>query len=134
MQWIDRLGAVIRWSSPPREPDWNTTESVLGIWLPADFKELSRRVPGGTFGDYLVLLGAEDEVEPLAANHTSLLSSVRGNPGNRALFRPHGLLGSDGTGLLQWGDSYIEDEYYWLADTSTDPQTWPVAARQVARP
>ncbi|SHN37647.1 hypothetical protein [Actinacidiphila paucisporea] len=112
MEWIDRLEAATRYGTPHRELDRSGTEFVPGTSLPADFKELCRRVPGGAFGDYLVPLGAQDAVETLAGNHASLLSLVRANPDNLALFQPHGLLEGDGTGLLRWGHSYIEDEYY----------------------
>ncbi|MFI2352578.1 hypothetical protein ACH492_37465 [Streptomyces sp. NPDC019443] len=102
--------------------------------LPADFRELHRRFPGwGAFSDHVLVLEAEGGAESVLANYESLLRSVRGNPDNRRIYEPFGILGandeSKGTGLVQWGYSFIEEEYYWLVDASQDPSTWPVVAR-----
>lgn len=133
MKWVDCLVTVTGWSAEPGELDWSGTERALGTPLPADFKELRRRfAPWGAFSDRVLVLEAQGETESVLANHESLLRSVRGNPENRRAFEPFGLLGdeSKGEGLVQWGFSFIEEAYYWLADTSQDPSTWPVVARE----
>ncbi|TQK52320.1 hypothetical protein FBY35_2751 [Streptomyces sp. SLBN-118] len=134
MEWVDRLVAATCWSTEPGKLDWSSTERVLGTPLPADFKELRRRFPEwGAFSDHVLVLEAQGDTESVLANHESLLRSVRGNPDNRRMFEPFGILGasdeSDGKGLVQWGYSLIEEEYYWLVDTSVDSSTWPVVAR-----
>ncbi|MFP3987924.1 hypothetical protein U9R90_10550 [Streptomyces sp. E11-3] len=133
MEWVNRLVTVTGWSAEPGELDWADTERVLGTPLPADFKEMRRRFAAwGAFCDHVLVLKAQGVAESVLANHESLLRSVRGNPDNRRMFEPFGLLGdgeSGGKGLVQWGYSFIEEEYYWLADTSHDPSTWPVVAR-----
>ncbi|MFK4225215.1 hypothetical protein [Streptomyces sp. NPDC019890] len=69
----------------------------------------------------------------MLANYESLLRSVRGDPGDRRMFEPFGILGANDEskrkGLVQWGYSFIEEECYWLVDTSQEPSTWPVVAR-----
>ncbi|MFB7651477.1 MULTISPECIES: hypothetical protein [unclassified Streptomyces] len=134
MEWVDRLVAVTGGSAEPGDPDWSGTESALGTPLPADFKELRRRfAPWGAFSDHVLVLEAQGDTESLLLNHESLLRSVRGNPENRRVFESFGVLGADaehkGSGLVQWGYSFIEEEYYWLADTSQEPSSWPVVAR-----
>lgn len=134
MEWVDRLVAVTGWNADPGEPDWSEAEQALGAPLPADFKELRRRFPEwGAFCDHVVLLKAQGGSESVPANHESLLKAVRGNPDSRRMFEPYGILGAgeveSGKGLVQWGYSFIEEEYYWLADTAKDPSTWPIVAR-----
>ncbi|WP_406400091.1 hypothetical protein OH805_13710 [Streptomyces sp. NBC_00879] len=134
MEWVDRLVAVTGWSAEPVEFDWSGTERALGARLPADFKELRRRfAEWGAFSDHVLVLEAQGDTESVLANYESLRRSVRGNPDNGRIFEPFGILGandeSKGKGLVQWGYSFIEEEYYWLADTSQDPSTWPVVAR-----
>ncbi|MEU1437513.1 hypothetical protein ABZ438_26130 [Streptomyces sp. NPDC005786] len=134
MEWVERLAAVTGWDGDTREPDWSGTEESLGTPLPEDFKELRRRfAPWGAFSDHLLVLEANEESESLRGNHERLLKSVSANPENRRAFDPVGLLGANedmpGTGLVQWGYSFIEEEYYWLADTTRDASTWPVMAR-----
>ncbi|MER5278588.1 hypothetical protein ABT025_22960 [Streptomyces sp. NPDC002809] len=134
MEWVERLVTVTGWGGEAGEPDWSGTEEFLGTPLPDDFKELRRRfAPWGAFSDHLLVLEANEDSESVRANHAKLLTSVSANPDNRRNFEPAGLLGanedSKGTGLVQWGYSFIEEEYYWLADTARDPATWPVMAR-----
>jgi len=134
MTWVERLMTVTGWEGEAGEPDWSGTEEALGTSLPEDFKELRRRfAPWGAFSDHLLILKANDGTETVRANHANLLRSVSGNPDNRSMFEPAGLLGSNegspGTGLVQWGYSLVEEEYYWLADAARDPVTWPVIAR-----
>ncbi|MEU6879180.1 hypothetical protein [Streptomyces sp. NPDC046712] len=134
MEWVERLVAVTGWNAEAGEPDWTDAEGTLGTPLPADFKELRRRfAPWGAFSDHILVLRAQGDQESVLANHQTLLRSVRGNPENRRIFEPYGLLGANeenkGTGLLQWGYSFIEEEYYWLADEAQDPSSWPVVAR-----
>ncbi|NUL06432.1 hypothetical protein HRW07_25010 [Streptomyces lunaelactis] len=90
-------------------------------------------MPARARSDHVVVLEARGATESVLAQHVSLLRSVRGNPDNRRMLEPFGLLGandeSKGKGLVQWGYSFIEEECYWLVDTSRDPSTWPVVAR-----
>lgn len=129
MEWVDRLVTATGWNAEPGELDWSGTERTLGTPLPADFKELRRRFAAwGAFSDHVLVLEAQGDTESLLANHESLLRSVRGNPDNRRMFEPFGLLGANdeckNKGLVQWGYSFME-EYYWLVDTSQRPSTWP---------
>lgn len=134
MEWVERLVAITGWVGETGEPDWASTEEFLGTPLPEDFKELRRRfAPWGAFSDHLLILKATDGSETVRTSHTKLLKSVSGNPEILDMFKPFGLLGSNGSrqgiGLVQWGFSLIDEEYYWLADTARDPATWPVIAR-----
>ncbi|MFI6080297.1 hypothetical protein ACIBBB_04820 [Streptomyces sp. NPDC051217] len=132
MEWVDRLVTVTGWNAESVEFDWSDTESALGTPLPTDFKELRTRFAAwGAFSDHVLVLEAQGESESVQTAHASLLRSVRENPDNQRIFEPFGLLGAngEGKGLVQWGYSFIEEEYYWLADTSQDPATWPVVAR-----
>jgi hypothetical protein len=133
MEWVDRLASATGWDSAPGEADWTATEAALGTPLPDDFKELSRRFAvRGAFCDYLMLLGIGTDPDSLSGNHGGLLGRARANPGILSVYRPYRLFGGAGSepGLLQWGFSELEDEYYWLADVQTDPARWPVVARE----
>lgn len=133
----DRVGRLVTetgGNARPGAPDWSEAEQTLGCPLPADFKELRRLFPEwGAFCDHVVLLKAQGGTESVPGNHDSLRKAVRGNPDSRRLFEPYGILGAgearSGRGLVQWGYSFTEDEYYWLADTTVDPMTWPIVAR-----
>ena len=134
MEWVDRLATVTGWIAEPGELDWSDTERTLGTPLPADFKELRRRFAAwGAFSDHVLMLQAQGDTESVLSNHKSLLRSVRGNPDTKRMFQPFGLLGAndgcENKGLVQWGYSLIEEEYYWLVDTLQEPSTWPVVAR-----
>ncbi|MFE6918739.1 hypothetical protein [Streptomyces rubiginosohelvolus] len=150
MNWVDRLVEATAWDAMPGDLDWFTIESTLGTPLPVDFKELRRRFASwGAFSDHAYILTANGGTESILSNHESLLRSVRGNPDNRVMFEPFGLFGVGAeaqrgslleagpliaerrqAGLLQWGYSLIEEEYYWLVDTEADPSEWPVVARK----
>ncbi|WP_435296987.1 hypothetical protein [Streptomyces sp. YPW6] len=134
MEWVDRLVSATEWTAEPGACDWSDTERSLGACLPADFKEMRRRfAPWGAFSDHVLLLEAQGDTESVLARHASLTRSMRGNPDNRRLFEPFGILGMDDghreKGLVPWGYSFIEEEFFWLADTSQEPGTWPVLAR-----
>ncbi|THA69390.1 hypothetical protein E6R60_30860 [Streptomyces sp. A0642] len=134
MEWVEQLVTITGWEGETAETDWSDTEEFLGTPLPDDFKELRRRfAPWGAFSDHLLILKATDGSETVRNNHAKLLKSVTADPEILDMFKPFGLLGANGngpgTGLVQWGFSLIEEEYYWLADTARDPATWPVIAR-----
>jgi hypothetical protein len=132
MEWVDRILAVTGQHGTPGQQDWTGVESAVGTPLPEDFKELWRCFSDGSFADYLFLLHPEGGPNSVAGNHESLRAHLRQNPETR-IYQPYGLFGDahadSEAGLLQWGISEADDEYYWLADTHTDPAHWPVIAR-----
>ena len=49
MTWIDQIVEVTGWRGEPVEYGWDREEAELGVRLPSDFKELTRRFPAGAF-------------------------------------------------------------------------------------
>lgn len=130
MTWVDQIVEVTGWRGEPVEYGWDREEAELGVTLPSDFKELSRRFPAGTFYAYLDLLRAESNphLYKLLGWHRQSLSLLSQGPSR--LFEPYGLFQSDGRpGLLAWGMDQRDGLYYWLADREVDPDHWPVLAR-----
>ena len=127
MTWIDQIVEVTGWRGEPAEYGWDREEAELGVTVPSDFKELSRRFPAGAFYAYLDVLRAENNphLYKLLAWHRQSLSQ-----GSSRLYEPYGLFQTDGgRGLLRWGMDQRDGEYYWLADRNMDSDRWPVLAR-----
>ena len=137
MTWIDQIVEATGWREEPVEYGWDREEAELGVTLPSDFKELSRRFPGGTFYAYLSLLQAESSphLYKLLDWHKKTLSESS-DPQFQpyTLYEPYGLFQSDGRpGLLAWGMDQRDGSYYWLADREVDPARWPVLAAPTSR-
>lgn len=136
MTWIDQIVEVTGWRGEPVEYGWDREEAELGVRLPSDFKELTRRFPAGAFYAYLNLMRQEGEPDShhLLVWHRSSLS-VASDPQHQPdrLHEPYGLFQPGGrAGLIRWGMDQREGEYYWLADREVDPDSWPVLARTEA--
>ncbi|MFC0003225.1 SMI1/KNR4 family protein [Micromonospora siamensis] len=131
--WTDRIVDVTGWRQAAEGPGWEQVEAELGVALPTDFKELSRRFVPGAFSGYLDLLRPTDE-------HfgTPLLSMWFGGRqmavlhGSHARLRePYRVYGPDtGPGLVQWGIDISEGDHFWLVDRSVEPERWPVVSRR----
>ena len=136
MTWIDQIVEVTGWRGEPVEYGWDREEAELGVRLPSDFKELTRRFPAGAFYAYLNLMRQEGEPDShhLLVWHRSSLS-VASDPQHQPdrLHEPYGLFQPGGrAGLIRWGMDQREGGYYWLVDREVDPDRWPVLARTEA--
>ncbi|MGI5523989.1 hypothetical protein ACQEUX_24070 [Micromonospora sp. CA-259024] len=121
------------WRQGAEGPEWGQVEAELGVALPGDFKELSRRFVPGTFWGYLSLLRPTDEhfeTPLLSMWHGGRQVSAQSKFGAQ-IFEPYGVYGPDtGPGLVQWGLDITEGDYYWLVDSSVEPDRWPVVSRR----
>lgn len=133
--WIDRIVEVTGWRQGTEGPGWEQVEAELGVALPADFKELSRRFVPGAFSGYLSLLRPTDdhfETPLLSMWHGGRQVAGQGESGAQ-IFEPYGIYGPDAEpGLLQWGTDISEGDHFWLVDRSAEPDRWPVVSRREA--
>ncbi|NYT95326.1 SMI1/KNR4 family protein [Salinispora sp. H7-4] len=110
-------------------------EAELGVALPADFKELSRRFLPGAFSGFLSLLrptGEHDE-QPLLSMWSGSRQVAGRSEFGAQIFAPYGIYGPDtGPGLIQWGLDETEGDHFWLADRAVEPDRWPVVSRREA--
>lgn len=132
---VNRLVVATGWNSDPKEVDWTAAEASLGTPLPGDFKELGRRFSdSGAFNDFVQLSDAGTGPDSLSGYHARMIRYQRNHPDDRSVCHPYRLFGEgEGgvePGLLQWGYSELEDQYYWLVDLQTEPAEWPVVARE----
>lgn len=131
MDWVNRLQEATGRHGPRREDAWAGAESELGTPLPADWKDLWSRFGPGSFSSYVFpLRDGEGRDFPL---HwwRSLRDRSRQDPAWSATYvAPYTLYEPvAGTGLIMWGRSETGGRFFWLADRSADPATWPVVAR-----
>ncbi|OKI58013.1 hypothetical protein A6A27_07190 [Micromonospora sp. CB01531] len=133
MKWIDRIVEETEWHQEPEGPGWEQVEAELGVALPTDFKELSRRFVPGSFSGYLSLLRPTDEhdEQPLLSMWSGSRQSAAMNEFVAQMYAPYGIYGTEtGQGLIQWGSDMTEGDQFWLADRSVDPDRWPVISRK----
>lgn len=141
VQWVDRLQEATGWREPGWECDWSAVESALGTSLSADYKELCDRFGSGYFssshfkpGDVTwnlwVMPGRG--YDPLLGGRQKSIVLFDGNPdGMATLFTPYEFYGVNGRhGLIQWGRTDTDWNFFWLADAAADPDTWPVMAKR----
>ncbi|MET8359767.1 hypothetical protein [Micromonospora sp. NPDC005171] len=133
--WTDRIVEATGWRQAAEGSEWEHVEAELGIALPADFKELSRRFVSGAFWGYLSLLRPTDEhfgTPLLSMWHGGRQVSAQSTFGAQ-IHEPYAVYGPDaGPGLVQWGLDVTEGDYYWLVDSAVEPERWPVVCRREA--
>lgn len=131
MHWTDRLQETTGWNGPRRECDWTALESALGTSLPTDWKELFVRFGPGSFSSYVFALQNGEGMDSVLHHWRTLRRKSQEDPGWMArYFTPFRLYDpTEGSGLIMWGRSETGGRFYWLADSSADPATWPVVAR-----
>jgi hypothetical protein len=127
MEWVSELISLTGRQSERREVDWADIERELGTPLPDDFKEICEVFGHGAFSGFLELLPVDSAKPHSLPGRWNSLKDQWDNPQVQALFDPYPVF--KGSGLIPWGQSMTEASYYWLADTSKDPEEWPVVAR-----
>ena len=129
MSWTQRIIEATGARPENRKIDWAPVEAALGTPLPADYRELCESFPGARYSGYLWLHEPTESPFP-----EGLLYSWRWHlrhPQHTHLYEPYPLYGGPGRpGLLRWGNDQTEGEYYWLADATADPASWPLVARR----
>jgi hypothetical protein len=130
--WIDRIAEVTGWYGLPDETGWADVEAQIGVRLPSDFKELSRRFGNGSYYGRLDLFHQKSDkpwVGMVDGLRAMQMFTAEGE-GQAAMYAPNTIFGvGEDPGLLQWGSDSEGGEYYWLADSSVDPDRWPLIAR-----
>ncbi|WP_086728579.1 hypothetical protein [Streptomyces carpinensis] len=131
MHWLDRLQETTGRHGPRQECDWTAVESGLGTRLPTDWKELGVRFGPGSFSFYVFPLRNGEGADSLLRFWRSLRRKSQEDPEWMAgYFNPFELYDpTEGSGLIMWGRSETGGRFYWLADSSADPATWPLVAR-----
>ena len=129
MQWVDRLQEAVGSQEAPWECDWTETETELGTALPSDFKAMYGRFGPGYFSLVLWLRGDRGRNSLIGSWRRFQESYLRrreaGQPSDT--FKPYQIyLPGQGEGVIPWGWSQTDGRFYWLADSDTDPDAWPV--------
>ncbi|MGW7461274.1 hypothetical protein [Streptomyces sp. NPDC054797] len=107
---------------------WGETEERLGLALPEDYKRLAATFGKGLFSDFLQILSvAPGGAFDLSTTWRSLSADAPAE-GEDPLYAPYRIHQPGQGGLIPWGFSQTEGEYYWLAgDEAAD--TWPIVTR-----
>ncbi|WP_431313349.1 SMI1/KNR4 family protein [Streptomyces antnestii] len=122
--WVERVVAVTGWAGEPRTVDWAAVEERLGTRLPGDYKQLAEIFRDGAFDAYLSLYVPESGNRSMDfVGQAEYLARFAARSGT-SLWEPYGIHPAPG-GLLQWGASEQEGEFYWVTE-GDDPDRWPV--------
>lgn len=127
MEWVSKLVSITGWQSERREVGWSDIERQFGTPLPADFKEIWEVFGRGAFCGYLELLPVDGADPEGLLGRWNSLKARWGREHMQSLFEPYQVF--EESGLILWGNSMTEAQYYWLADASTSPEKWPIVAR-----
>jgi hypothetical protein len=128
--WVERVVAVTGWAGGGRARaiDWASVEQRLGTALPVDYKQLAEIFGDGAFDGFLSLYVPDAAVPGMdVVDHAEYLARFASQQGTR-LWRPYAIHPAPG-GLLQWGTSVQEDQFFWLTE-GNDPEAWPVLVRE----
>lgn len=133
MEWVQRLQELAGWKGPEWGCDWTETESVIGVSLPPDYKELCAKFGPGDFAGYLgVMTDRGPAGETLLDWRRALVEDYGDDPEDQEMFfGPHQIYGFEGPrGLIKWGWAGQHRFYlYWLADAEVHPSSWPILAK-----
>ncbi|WP_175412329.1 SMI1/KNR4 family protein [Streptomyces sp. TRM64462] len=131
MSWVDRLVEAVGVRPLGLRVDWAAIESRIGTALPADYKELCEAFGNGGFCDYFTVYASADGADSkLADVYEDNWRIAEEDSAGWDYYLPQGLFRPGGRGgIFQWGASVQGDEFAWLADSSTSPESWPVLAR-----
>ena len=130
MKTVDRIVEVTCWRESPWECDWTETEAMIGVSLPDDYKELYKRFGSGYFSSYIYLRPDRGQESLRSWWLAEKLEYERDQIGMARLFDPYAPYGVfKGNGLINWGGSVTEDNFFWLADAGADPDSWPILAK-----
>ncbi|MFC5642286.1 hypothetical protein [Kitasatospora cinereorecta] len=122
--WVERLLSLTGWTGQARSAvDWTSVEKRLGRSLPGDYVLLAERFGAGCF-DRSIDLWDPDGLTSKALELGALLESF---PECREVYNPYPVHPA-AKGLLQWGATSAEHEFYWLT-ADADPGKWPIIAR-----
>ncbi len=125
---VDEIAQLLDWHEEfTPEKEWSDVERELRTPLPADYKELLTRFPGGVFrriGIYSPVATERDWIT--YKNDLDELLEILGDEDLEYLDDvDYGLFPEPG-GLLPWGTDGQGGTLCWIT-ASTDPDTWKIA-------
>ncbi|MET9262033.1 SMI1/KNR4 family protein [Amycolatopsis sp. NPDC004079] len=125
---VDEIARLLGWREEfTPEKEWSDVERELGTPLPADYKELLTRFPGGVFrriAIYSPVVTAQAWIEYKRC--LDELLNILGDEDLEYLTDvDYGLFPEPG-GLLPWGTDGQGGTFCWIT-TSTDPDAWKIA-------
>lgn len=126
---VDGLAELVGWTgSGSAGIDWEALHRSLGLAVPDDFKELTRRFPRGLFQGSISLLVPEDRgdgIELIGGLELVLEDMRRWRLDEPERF-PYPLYPEEG-GLVPWASGARGETFFWLPDDA-DPDRWEVVA------
>lgn len=126
--WIDRLVEVTHWEPRHADMHWGETEERLGLALPEDYKRLAETFGKGLFSDFLQILSvAPGGAFDLSTTWQSLSVDAPAE-GEDPLYAPYRIYQPGQIGLIPWGFSQTEGEYFWLENGKAADE-WPIVTR-----
>lgn len=117
---LDELVRLVGWEGRGKDLHWATTEQVLGLRLPTDYKHYVERFPSGIFQIYLSVYTPFE-----SGLHPRILYALEGRrviQADRDDF-PYAFHPEKG-GLLPWGITGSDFLFCWLTGAD-DPDQWP---------
>ncbi|MFI9452556.1 SMI1/KNR4 family protein [Amycolatopsis sp. NPDC052450] len=125
---VDEIAVLLGWQRQfTVEKSWEIVEQNLGIALPADYKELLARFPGGVF--------RRIEIDSPVANEKAWtkykraleeILQILGDEDLEYLDQVDYTLYPEFGGLLPWGSDGQGGTFCWITDSS-DPDLWRIA-------
>jgi hypothetical protein len=131
--WVDQLLSAIHWEPLGLTVDWATAERDLGVNLPPDYKRMCEAFGPGEFSDYLDVLCVGQSRGPGLLRQWRACVDVAAEQESpdqpHPFFAPYQIFERGRSeGLIPWGVTQTESEFYWLANAG-DPARWPIVAR-----
>lgn len=127
---VERLMRLVPPPQPPAARDWPSVAEVLGVSLPADYRDLVDAYGGGRFDGYLWVL------EPGCPNENyDLVTSERERAEAFGMLWDFGepkpeFLEEDGARLVPWGATDNGEFLYWLVRPEQEPEQWAVLVNE----
>lgn len=124
----EQLASLLDWHDKATVSlSWDEVESLLGVRLPGDYKQLMNRFPSGVFAEQIYLYSPIQNAESLDMFRSrweadlAWLTQLRDDKSETIPYSIHPEPG----GLIPWG---LGDEqyFYWKTDDADDPDAWTV--------
>ncbi|WP_435975124.1 SMI1/KNR4 family protein [Streptomyces sp. Qhu_M48] len=127
---LARLSVIVPAPSEPRQKNWDEVERMIGLELPADYKEFIHVYGGSNWDDYLYVL------EPGCPNENyDFLEWAEHQPEDLQdlweFEKKPAELEVEGSQVIPWATTDNGECLYWLVRPGLDPNQWAVMVNEV---